>query len=149
MVRTKVCIACCLLAAAYYLSTTAQTPDKKPDGPVVIDIAPLLQGDTAAEDCALIAAMCEEVSQVIEWDGMQPEPLLTTGTALDAFRTRTRKFLCRGESIGDRQPDVRDAIATFLDDRLGNSGGEVSQLQRAEWVRAYKDIAESARHAIQ
>ncbi len=146
--KIRIAIACCLLFAAYYLPT-AQTPDKKPDTPVAISIAPLLQGETAAEDCALIAAMCEEVAQVIEWDGMQDEPLLATGTALDAFRTRTRRFLCRGESIGDRQPAVRDAVAAFLDERLGNDGGEVSPLQRAEWVRAYKDIAESARHAIQ
>ena len=146
--KIRIIIACCLCVAAYFVRT-AQTPDVKPDTPVAINIGPLLQGDTAARDCALIAAMCEEVAQVIEWDGMQDEPLLTTGTALDAFRTRTRQFLCRGESIGDRQPAVRDAVAAFLDDRLGSDGGEISQTQRAKWVRAYKDIAESARHAIQ
>ncbi len=147
--KTRIIIACCLCAAAYLINTTARTPEVKPSPRVAINIGPLLQGDTAASDCALIAAMCEEVAQVIEWDGMQDEPLLTTGTSLDAFRTRTRMFLCRGESIGDRQPAVRDAVAVFLDERLGTDGGEISQVQRAKWVLAYKDIAESARHAIQ
>lgn len=147
--KTRIIIACCLCAAAYLINTAARTPEVKPNNPVAINIGPLLQGDTAASDCALIAAMCEEVAEVIEWDGMQDDPLLSTGTALDAFRTRTRRFLCRGESIGDRQPAVRDAVAGYLDEELGSDGGEISQVQRAKWVRAYKEIAESARNAIQ
>ena len=147
--KTKVIIACALLAAAVYYSGTARTPDIPPPPAGPLNLGPLLQGDTAADDCCLIACMCSEIADVIEWDGMQDTPLLTTGTALDAFRTRTRKFLCRGESIGDRQPAVRDAIAGYLDQELGNSGGEISQEDRAKWVSAYRGIAESARHAIQ
>ena len=71
-------------------------------------------------------------------------PVLTTGNKLDTLRTRSREMFCRGESIGDRQPKMRDLVARFLDSRLGVSGGPVTPEQRAAWVSAYREIARAA-----
>jgi hypothetical protein len=54
----------------------------------------------------------------------------------------------RGESLGARQPHVRDAIHKFLDDAVGTSGGPVTPESRAAWVSAYRDLSEAAAEAV-
>lgn len=104
-------------------------------------------GPTAAADAATVSALSEELASEIEWDGMQSDPLLKTGVAFDELRTRARELRLRGESIGARQPQVRDAIHGYLDRTVGVSGGPVSSEQRATWVAALREIGRAASDA--
>jgi hypothetical protein len=104
-------------------------------------------GPTAAEDAIALSVMCDEIASQIEWDGMQKEPFWKTGVSLDALRIRTRSLLMKGESFWDRQPHACEAIGVFLTDRLGISGGQLTQSQRQAWVAAYRDIARAAEDA--
>jgi hypothetical protein len=137
-------------AAALYFWTARPSvaPPAPPSPPLEIDLSSAFQGERAAEDAATLAVMADEIANVIEWDGRQQEPLLITGRSLDQLRTRTREFLCRGESLGERHPKMRQIVSDFLEAHLGTSGGDVSPEQRASWVTAYREVARSARHAI-
>jgi hypothetical protein len=144
-------IAIALLALAFVIwGTTAKTPVPAPPAPPsgALNLVGAFQGVTAADDAATLAAMADEIASVIEWDGKQESPLLSTGRALDAMRTRTREFMCRGESLGDRHPRMRQIVGDYLMVMLGTSGNAVTEEQRAEWVKAYREVARAARHAI-
>lgn len=120
-----------------------QAPSPAPDGGPLV-LRGLFRGPSAAEDAATIAALTEELAAEIEWDGMQTEPLLKTGIAVDTLRDRARELRCRGVSIGARQPQARDAIAAYLEQAVGKSGGPISPEQRARWITAFRDIARAA-----
>lgn len=107
----------------------------------------LFIGPTAGDDALLMAALCEEIAAEIEWDGMQDEPVLKTGVQFDLLRVRARNIFLRGESIGERQPHVAEAVGAYLTDKLGVSGGPVSPAQRAKWVSAYRELARAAEDA--
>lgn len=143
-------IALLLLAVAvgvhFLTASTAHTPTPNPA--LEIDLSSAFSGPTAAEDAAALAAMSDAIADMIEWDGSQEKPMLTSGKSLDALRTRTRQFMFKGSSLGDRHPKMRQIVSDYLDAHLGNSGGEITAEQRAAWVNAYREIARSARHAI-
>ena len=141
--NTRSRLTACLVAvavAAYFIPATAPTP--QPDGE--LNLSKAFSGLTALEDASLVSALCGEIADVIDWDALMGSPVLTTGHKLDTLRTRSREMFCRGESIGDRQPKMRDLVAKFLDSRLGVSGGPVTPEQRAAWVAAYREIARAA-----
>ena len=147
----KTRLAVLLLVAAliaWALSSAPTPPSPAPAPPAAIDLVGAFQGATAADDAATLAAMADEIADIIEWDGRQESPMLKTGRMLDELRTQTREFMCRGESLGEKHPAARTAIGAYLDEQLGNGGGEVTPEQRAKWVGAYREIARSARHAI-
>lgn len=147
--RARIAIALIGLAAAlYFFTAPTRTPPGPPSPPLEIDLSGAFQGQKASDDAALLAEMSGAVADMIEWDGSQPEPLLTTGRALDQLRTRTREFLCRGESIGERNPRVRQIVGDFLESHLGTSGGAITPEQRAAWVSAYREVSRAARYAI-
>ena len=136
------------LAAALHFFTARTQPVPLPSPPLEIDLTAAFQGPRAADDAALLAEMAAAVAEMIEWDGKQPEPLLTTAHSLDQLRTRTREFLCKGESIGERNPKVRQIVGDFLESHLGTSGGAITPEQRASWVSAYREVSRAARYAI-
>jgi len=140
-----------LVAAAWWMSQdpTPQPAPPTPTPAVGLDLDGLFVGPTAAEDAAALAALADEIADEIEWDGQQPEPYLVTGVAFDELRTRARVARMRGQSIGERQPRARDAIADYLTDELGEGGGPVDAAARAAWVAAYRTIAGACRHAYQ
>lgn len=105
-------------------------------------------GPHAGEDAAAVACLCVEVADCIEWDGQQAEPMLTTGTAFAELRRRARELRLHRESIGNRQPHVRDAIKEYLDDAVGVDGGPVDNDARARWVKAFREVGEAARDAL-
>ena len=146
--RSRLAVLLLVAAVIAWALSSAPTPPPPPAPPGAVDLTGAVQGATAADDAATLAAMAEEIANVIEWDGKQEKPALSTGRSLDALRTRTREFMCRGVSLGDKHPAARTAIASYLDGQLGNSGTEVTEEQRAKWVSAYREIARSARHAI-
>lgn len=145
--RTRIAIALIAVAAAiYFFAAPTRSPDPLPKGE--IDLTSAFQGPRAAEDASLLAAMSDEVASVIEWDGAQAEPILTTGRSLDQLRTRTREFLLRGESLGERHPKMRQIVGDYLETKLGTAGGSITPDQRAAWVAAYREIARAARHVL-
>lgn len=133
-----------LVAAAWsWTSRSTPTPTPAPDGGPIV-LRGLFRGPTAAEDATTIAGLCGELADEIEWDGMQAEPFLATGVAVDTLRERARVLRCRGVSIGERQPAARDAIAAHLDRTVGKSGGPISPEARSAWVTAFRDISRAA-----
>lgn len=146
--KLRIIIALLLVACAVYQDDRAPSPPPTPDAPSDLNLDGLFVGDEAANDAAMLAALCDEIADEIEWDGSQEEPFLKTGVAFDELRTRARVARMKGESMGDRQPLACDKIAQHLFLEVGDKGGLVDAAQRARWVAAYRDISEACRHAI-
>jgi hypothetical protein len=137
-----------VILALLLMPRVSQDAGPQPDdtaGPLVLTGSFL--GPTASEDASLIGALCHELADEIEFDGTQPEPYLKSGVAVDELRKAARVLRCRGLSIGDRQPKARDAIAAYLDTKVGTDGGPLSAEQRSAWVAAYRDIGRAASDA--
>lgn len=133
---------------AYWQLTAEEPPAPQPDNVPVLSLRGKFLGDTASDDAIVMAGMCEELADQIQWDGNLASPRLTTGAALDDLRRTAREFRMRGVSIGARQPMVRDAVEEFLNDRLGRGGGPIDAEQRRLWIEALNDLAESCRDAV-
>lgn len=95
----------------------------------------------------MLSGLCAALADCIEHDGTLAEPRLKTGVAMDDLRVAARVARLKGQSIGDRQPRVRDAVHKFLDDAVGASGGPVTAEGRAAWVSAFRDLANAAEEA--
>jgi hypothetical protein len=121
----------------------APSPAPAPAPPDAFSLRGKFVGPTAAEDASTMAALCSELADCIEYDGSHDQRL-KTGVAFDELRIAAREMRCRGESIGARQPAVRDAVHKFLDDAVGSSGGPVTPESRAAWVAALRDLARAA-----
>ena len=122
-------------------------PQPAPAPVVGLDLRGRFVGPDAATDAATTSALLEELADQIAWDGTQAEPLLRTGAAFDDLRRAARELRCRGVSLGARQPAVRDAIKTFLDQQVGTDGGPVDAAQRAKWVAAFRAVSQAAAEA--
>jgi hypothetical protein len=142
-------IAGCILAVMGVVSWlgSVQPPRPSPDAPSAITLDGLFVGPTAVQDAATVSAMTAEIADEIKWDGEQEKPKMVAAVQFDALRFRVREFRVRGESIGERQPAVRDAVKQFLDRQVGTSGGPVTPEQRAKWVEAYREISKAAENA--
>ncbi len=136
-----------LLFAAYQLYQKNEVPNPTPDTPSDLELRGKFVGPDAAEDAAILSALSEELANEIEWDGMQDNPFLKTGVDFDTLRTRAREIRCKGESLGTKHPKVRAAVSTYLNEKVGTSGGPISPAERAKWVEAYRQIARSAANA--
>lgn len=144
---TRYALAAALVAVALYsASSRPPAPPPAPDAPA-LELRGTFVGPSAAADAAGFSALCLELAACIEYDGKLERPHLTTGVAFDDLRTRARDLRLRGESLGDRHPRARDAVAKYLDATVGTSGGPVTAEARAAWVAAYRTIAEAAAHA--
>jgi hypothetical protein len=130
-------------AIAFMPSKPAPTPQPVPVPPDAFSLRGKFIGPTAAEDAATMSALCGELAECIEYDGKHDQRL-KTGIAFDDLRIAAREMRCKGESIGARQPQVRDAVHKFLDDSVGSSGGPVTPESRAAWVSALRDLARAA-----
>lgn len=149
MSKWRFIAAAVLVLVALYWSLPAApapvpTPVPTPDG---LNLRGTFIGPSATDDAALLAALCGELADVIEWDGMKPEPRLKSGLAFDELRIAAREGRCRGESIGQRQPHARDAIQKFLESQVGVSGGPVGPQERAKWIAAYRELARACSDA--
>lgn len=128
---------------AFAPSRQAPAPTPAPLPPDAFTLKGKFIGPSAAEDAATMSALCGELAECIEYDGMH-EQRLKTGVAFDDLRIAAREMRCQGESIGARQPAVRDAVHKFLDDAVGSSGGPVTPESRAAWVSALRDLSRAA-----
>lgn len=139
-------VAALLVAAAISfipLRSSNPEPAPAPTPPDAFSLRGTFTGTTASQDASTVSEMCAALADCIEYDGNN-EKRLKTGAAFDDLRIAAREMRCRGESIGSRQPQARDAIHKFLDDAVGSSGGPVTEQDRAEWVAAFRDIARAA-----
>jgi hypothetical protein len=139
----------CLLVAGILLwANSPAKPDSPTPAPLPPDAKLVLRGKfvgpDAATDAAVTAALMYEVAAELEYDGMQPEPLLKTGQAMDQLRQRARLLLCRGVSLGDKHPRAKEAIREYLDQAAGVAGGPLAPAQRAAWIAAYREVARAA-----
>lgn len=149
MSKTRIIAAGVLVAIALFWSMPKRKPEPTPAPPAPegLNLRGQFIGPTAPADAAMLAALCGELAEVIEWDGMRDEPRLRSGVAFDDLRVAAREARCRGESIGQRQPHVRKALEDFLVERLGVSGGPVGPQERAKWVAAYRELARACSDA--
>jgi hypothetical protein len=140
-----------LIAAAAlawgYGGNQSPTPAPTPAPDARLVLRGTFVGPDAAADAATVAALMDELASEIEWDGMQPEPLIRTGVAVDDLRQRARELRCRGVSLGEKHPRAREAIKVYLDGAAGTSGGPMSPAQRSAWVAAYREIGRAAEDA--
>ena len=144
----KLVIISIIAIAAWMLNAPpAPTPSPMPP-PGELDLSGAFVGETAADDAATVAAMTGELADLIEWDQMQAEPILTTGMALDELRVRARELRCRGRSIGQAHPEVARRVGAYLDEKVGKAGGPVTPKQLAAWVAAYREISRAAARVI-
>jgi hypothetical protein len=142
--------AAALIAAAAwsYVASSPATPAPAPaPDPAAFTLRGKFVGPDAARDAALVAALCTELANEIEWDASQPEPLIRTGVAFDELRVRSRVLLCRGESLGAKHPLARQAIEDYLNTVAGTAGGPLTPEQKAKWVAAYREVARAAEAA--
>lgn len=144
--------AAALVAAAAwsYVSSSPATPQPGPaptPAPETFSLQGKFVGPDAARDAALVAALCSELADEIEWDAQQPEPLIRTGVAFDELRVRSRILLCRGESLGAKHPLARQSIEDYLNTVAGTSGGPLTAEAKAAWIKAYRDVARAAEAA--
>jgi hypothetical protein len=140
-------IGVCFMAFSLFWKRENPAPPPGPVPVVGLDLRGRFVGPDAATDAATTAALLEELAGQIEWDGQQTEPRLRTGAAFDDLRRSARELRTRGVSLGARQPAVRDAIKTFLDQEAGTEGGPVDAAARAKWVRAYRAVSQAAAEA--
>lgn len=142
--------AAALVAAAAwsYVASSPATPAPAPaPHPAAFTLRGKFVGPDAARDAALVAALCTELANEIEWDASQPEPLIRTGVAFDELRVRSRVLLCRGESLGAKHPLARQAIEDYLNTVAGTAGGPLTPEQKAKWISAYREVARAAEAA--
>lgn len=125
-------------------------PTIVPEAASPLDLRGLFTGPRAADDAAALSALCDELAAAIEWDGMQEKPRLATGWNVADLRAVARDVRMKGQTFGDLQPRVRDAVKAYLDrpEILGKSGGPLGPKDRAKWVTAFRDIARAAEAAI-
>jgi hypothetical protein len=138
-------LALLVAAAIAFMPSRSNTPTPAP-APVPPDAFTLrgkFVGPQAASDAATLSALCDELASCIEYDGTHDQRL-KTGVAFDELRIAAREARCKGDSIGARQPHVREAVHKFLDDAVGASGGPVTPESRAAWVSALRDLSRAA-----
>jgi len=128
---------------AFAPNRPAPAPGPAPAPPDAFTLRGKFIGPSAAADASTMAALCAELADCIEYDGNHDQRL-KTGVAFDDLRIAAREMRCEGESIGARQPQVRDAVHKFLDDAVGSSGGPVTPESRAAWVSALRDLSRAA-----
>lgn len=144
----QVAAAALLLLAFVFVLAPSLVPTS-PHEPGGFSLRGKFIGPRAGEDAAAVACLCVEVADCIEWDGQQTEPLLKTGTQFAELRRRARELRLHSESIGARQPHVREAIKAYLDAEVGVDGGEADDAARARWVTAFRQIGRAAADALQ
>jgi hypothetical protein len=137
-------LALLVAAGIAVLPSRSSTPAPQPvPVPPAFTLRGKFVGESAASDAAIVSALCSELADCIEYDGSHDQRL-KTGVAFDELRVAARELRCKGDSIGARQPKVREAVQKFLDEQVGSSGGPVTPESRAAWVSAFRDLSRAA-----
>lgn len=140
----------CLLALGLLLWAFSSGVNDTTPGPVPPDglvLRGLFIGPNAGSDAQMLSALTGEIGEIIAYDGTLASPRLKTGVAFDDLRIAAREARLRGESLGARQPKVKEAIHAYLDETVGDNGGPVTPADRAKWVAAMRDISRACADA--
>lgn len=132
---------------AWMMDGKKPEPTPAPPAPGALDLRGLFVGPTAADDAAAFSSLCLELADKIEVDAMRPEPRIKTGVAIEDLRVAAREARMNGESLGARQPRVRDAVHKFLDEKAGDHGGPLTPESRSAWVAAFREVGRAAADA--
>jgi hypothetical protein len=151
-VQNRQIAAGCLVALALLLwlfsgDRDEVAPNPGPMPPSGLVLRGLFIGQNAASDAQMLSSLTAEIGDCIEYDGTLPSPRLKTGVNFDDLRIAAREARLRGESLGARQPKVREAIHSYLDETVGTSGGPVTPDERAKWVEAMRSISRACADA--
>ena len=139
----------CVAVFHFTLTAPRPAPPHVPVPPDAFSLRGKFVGPSAATDAAMFSALLGELADCLEQDGSRKDgPRLKTGVAFDDLRIAAREARMRGESLGARQPAVRDAVHGFLDQAVGTSGGPVTAESRKAWVQAYRDLAKACEEAF-
>jgi hypothetical protein len=136
---------------AVFLAIASQQPEEIPLPPAPapgLTLTGLFTGPTASDDALIFGELCEQLAEVVRWDGEQEKPRLATGAAIDDLRRLAREYRLDGESVGARQPRAADAIANYMTEKLGTDGGPITPAKRAAWVDCFLAIAGACRAAV-
>lgn len=127
---------------------TPVVPPDAPSGPDLIrPFRSGLDSTRAKQDSLDFGTLCEEIASLIEFDGQQTTPRLKTGVQFDDFRLIARSYRLRGRSLATEYPELPTVVGSYLDSKLGNDGGPVSEASRKAWVDAYRALGRSAQYA--
>jgi hypothetical protein len=140
-------VALALIVWAFSGADNDVSPNPGPVPPTGLVLRGLFVGPNSSSDASMLSALTAEIGDCIEYDGTLPDPRLKTGVAFDDLRIAAREARMRGESLGARQPKVKEAIHSYLDETVGTSGGPVTPAERAKWVAAMKDISRACADA--
>ncbi|MEW4452115.1 hypothetical protein AB1L30_05455 [Bremerella sp. JC817] len=123
-------------------------PPINPGGPDLLTVfSQSDQPQQAAADACEFGCLCESIAEMIDFDGHQTEPQLSTGQQLDNFRKLSRFYQLHGASYAQRYPALADVAGSYLQNELGNDGGKIEPARRARWIAAYRTLATSAHYA--
>lgn len=125
-----------------------------PPEPAPFSLRGAFVGENASNDAATVGALLCELADEVEWDGEEAskkgtEPFYKTGAQVDQLRKVARILRCRGESIGDRQPEARDKIASYLEEHVGTDAGPLTDASRLAWVSGLREAGKAATDAAQ
>ena len=141
----------CLLAASYLSKPqpfpVPPAPAPAPDNWPALDLRGAFVGVDAQADATTTESLLRGLADAVAYDGKQPAPRLTTAAEFDDLRKNARDFRMEGITLGAKQPLAKERIAAFLDATVGKDGGPVDPNERANWVRAFRDISEAAARA--
>lgn len=105
-------------------------------------------GPNAAEDAAAFAGLCRGIADALQADGQKSSPRITTGVQLEDVRVAAAEGRFLPRALTREQPHATAAAGKYLDDTVGTSGGPLDATRRAQWVEAYRTLAEAAEEAV-
>jgi hypothetical protein len=143
-------VAVALLSMLASWEPAAPAPGPAP-GPSEFSLRGKFQGPSASSDAGALAGLCDELAEMVAYDGSKPagEQRIRTGASIEDLRVAARDARMRGDSIGARQPRAREAIQQFLDQAAGTDGGPLTPEKRADWVAAFRAVGKAAADAAQ
>jgi len=141
--------ACCIAALAVVVFVVMEFGGiaPLPPDPSRFTLKGKFQGTTAADDAIALSGLCSELAECLLWDGQQEDPRIKSGAAIEDLRVASREARMRGQSIGARQPKVKEAVQAFLDASAGKAGGPLTPEVRAAWVAAFREVGRAAADA--
>lgn len=122
-----------------------------PPGPGDLSLVQVFDANTnrtqAIEHAAAFAALCDAFADVVESDGRQAQPRLTTGKQVADLRRAAREIHFGAVSLGALYPQLGPTLGQYLDRSVGRDARTLDAVTRAKWVQSFRTIAAASRHA--
>ena len=150
MTREKSIVLAALLAVAAIAAVVEFAPrsggDTRPEPG--LNLRGKFIGPNAAEDAAAFAGLCRGIADALQADGQKSSPRITTGVQLEDVRVAAAEGRFLPRALTREQPHATAAAGKYLDDTVGTSGGPLDATRRAQWVEAYRTLAEAAEESV-